>query len=117
MAAAPERGRANAEVLRLLSQTLGVPVARLSVVSGHAARDKVVELSGLDEREAARRLVLAAESTVRISRARTEQAKDAGSAHIERDMGATEDAGMRRFAAGRAERTSGREHSDSRAAT
>jgi len=56
VAAAPERGRANAEVLRLLSQALGVPVARLSLVSGHATKDKVVELSGLDEREVSRRL-------------------------------------------------------------
>jgi ketosteroid isomerase-like protein len=35
------------------------------------------------------------------SPARTEQAKDAGNAHIRGDMGATEDAGMRRFAAAR----------------
>jgi uncharacterized protein YggU (UPF0235/DUF167 family) len=54
--AAPERGRANAALLRLLSSVLRVPAATLSVVSGHASRDKVVELRGLDAAEAARRL-------------------------------------------------------------
>jgi len=56
VAAAPERGRANAALLRLLSGVLRVPAGRLSVVSGHASRDKVVELRGLDAAEAARRL-------------------------------------------------------------
>ena len=54
--AAPERGRANEAVLRLLSETLRVPLSGLEVVSGRAARDKVVELRGLDAREAGRRL-------------------------------------------------------------
>ena len=54
--AAPERGRANEAVLRLLSETLRVPLSGLAVVSGRAARDKVVELRGLDAREAGRRL-------------------------------------------------------------
>jgi uncharacterized protein (TIGR00251 family) len=56
VAAAPERGRANAAVLRVLAGALGVPESRLSVVSGHASRDKTVELRGLDAAEAARRL-------------------------------------------------------------
>ena len=54
--AAPERGRANTALLRLLSSVLRVPAATLSLVSGHASRDKVVELRGLDAAEAARRL-------------------------------------------------------------
>ena len=54
--AAPERGRANDAVLRLLSSVLRVPAGKLSVVSGHASRDKVVELRGLDAAEATRRL-------------------------------------------------------------
>jgi uncharacterized protein (TIGR00251 family) len=54
--AAPEGGRANAALLRLLATTLRVPAARLSLVSGHASRDKVVELRGLGAAEAARRL-------------------------------------------------------------
>jgi uncharacterized protein (TIGR00251 family) len=54
--AAPERGRANDELLRLLSKELGVRQAQLSVVSGRAGRDKVVELRGLSGAEATSRL-------------------------------------------------------------
>jgi uncharacterized protein len=54
--AVPERGRANAELLELLSERLGVRVAELSIVSGHAARDKIVELRGLSAVEAANRM-------------------------------------------------------------
>ena len=56
VSAPPEDGRANAAVLRLLAERLQVPPRRLAVVSGHAARDKVVELEGLDAGEAERRL-------------------------------------------------------------
>jgi uncharacterized protein (TIGR00251 family) len=54
--AAPEAGRANKALLRLLSERLRIPVSRLSIVSGHAGRDKVVELEGLSSAEAAGRL-------------------------------------------------------------
>ena len=56
VSAAPERGRANDAVLRLLADTLDVPRGSLSLVAGHAGRDKVVELHGLDEQETVRRL-------------------------------------------------------------
>ena len=56
VAAPPEDGRANDAVVRLLAERLHVPRASVSVVSGHTSRDKVVELHGLDPREAERRL-------------------------------------------------------------
>ena len=56
VAAAPERGRANDAVVGLLADRLHVPRASVSVVSGHASRDKVVELRGLDADEASRLL-------------------------------------------------------------
>jgi uncharacterized protein (TIGR00251 family) len=56
VATPPERGRANDAVLQLLSERLALPLAGLSLVSGHAARDKVVELRGLGREEAERRL-------------------------------------------------------------
>jgi uncharacterized protein (TIGR00251 family) len=56
VAAAPERGRANEALIRLLASALRVPAKKLSLVSGHASRDKVVELRGLGAAEAARRL-------------------------------------------------------------
>jgi uncharacterized protein YggU (UPF0235/DUF167 family) len=56
VAAPPERGKANAAVLALLSERLRLPRTELDLVSGLSSRDKVVELRGLDEAEAARRL-------------------------------------------------------------
>ncbi len=56
LAAAPERGRANQALLRLLADTLGLPKTDVSLVSGHAGRDKVVELRGLGEAEVVSRL-------------------------------------------------------------
>jgi uncharacterized protein (TIGR00251 family) len=54
--AAPERGRANAATLRLLAKTLGVGSADVRLVAGHGSRDKIVEVSGLGQAEAERRL-------------------------------------------------------------
>ena len=61
VAEAPERGRANDAVLSLLAQTLDVSRSSLTLVSGHGARDKVVELDGLEPDEVARRLEAAGE--------------------------------------------------------
>jgi uncharacterized protein len=54
--AAPERGRANDEVVALLAETLSLPRADGRVVAGHTTRDKVVELGGISRDEAERRL-------------------------------------------------------------
>ena len=51
-----EGGRANDAVVRLLADTMDVPRRSISLVSGHAARDKVVELEGLEAAEVERRL-------------------------------------------------------------
>jgi uncharacterized protein (TIGR00251 family) len=56
VAAAPERGRANDAVLELLARRLGVDRSDVTLVSGHAGRDKVVELRGLRGLEAERKL-------------------------------------------------------------
>jgi uncharacterized protein len=56
VAAPPEDGRANAAVVALLAETLGVPARTISVVSGHGARDKLVELAGIAPDEIGRRL-------------------------------------------------------------
>jgi uncharacterized protein len=60
VAAAPERGRANEELRAHLAATLGVPKDAIRVVSGRTARRKVVEIDGLREEEAGRRLEAAA---------------------------------------------------------
>jgi hypothetical protein len=56
VAAPPERGRANAAVLKLLAERLRIPLAGLTLVAGGSGRDKVVELHGLGAEEADRRL-------------------------------------------------------------
>jgi uncharacterized protein len=56
VAAAPERGRANEAVLDLLAETLSMPRRDVTLIAGHAARDKTVQLDGIAEDEARRRL-------------------------------------------------------------
>lgn len=56
VASPPEGGRANEELLRLLAERLDVPRTNLTLVSGRSGKDKIVELMGIDEVEAARRL-------------------------------------------------------------
>ena len=61
VAAAPERGRANEAVVELLAGALGLPRRDVSVISGHTAREKIVELGGLAPDEIDRRLASAVE--------------------------------------------------------
>ena len=44
--AAPDRGRANAEVLELLAEHLGLPVSRMRIVRGEKSRHKLVAVDG-----------------------------------------------------------------------
>jgi uncharacterized protein len=60
VAAAPEGGRANEAVIRLLADTLAVPRDAVTLVSGHGGRDKIVELAGLGAAQIERRLTSAA---------------------------------------------------------
>lgn len=55
---APERGRANAAVERVLAEALGLSSGRVRVVAGHTARRKLVEIAGLDEAEFRARIAL-----------------------------------------------------------
>jgi uncharacterized protein (TIGR00251 family) len=65
VAAPPERGRANEAVVALLAATLEVPAHTISVVSGHGARDKLVELTGIALEETERRLAAAGRKETR----------------------------------------------------
>jgi uncharacterized protein (TIGR00251 family) len=56
VAAAPEDGKANAAVVRLLADAVRVPAKDVAIVSGHASRDKIVALEGVDTDEIERRL-------------------------------------------------------------
>jgi hypothetical protein len=55
-----EGGRANDAVVRLLAETLALPRASVTLVSGHSGRDKIVELAGVEPDDIERRLSSAA---------------------------------------------------------
>ena len=42
----PEKGKANAVVLKMLAKALGVPKSRLTMVSGDTGRNKRVRIEG-----------------------------------------------------------------------
>jgi uncharacterized protein len=52
VAAPPEAGAANDAVLALLAAALGIRPRDIRLVSGHASRDKIVELTALGLHEA-----------------------------------------------------------------
>lgn len=56
VAAPPVKGKANAELLALLSKVLGVGKSNLSLVKGHTSRSKVIAVDGLSEEEITKRL-------------------------------------------------------------
>jgi uncharacterized protein (TIGR00251 family) len=56
VAAPPAGGRANDAVLDLLARELSLPRRSLSIVSGQATREKVVQMEGIDGAETERRL-------------------------------------------------------------
>ena len=60
-----EGGRANDAVVRLLADTLAVPRTSVTLVSGQSARDKIVELAGVEPAEIERRLSSAAGKELR----------------------------------------------------
>jgi uncharacterized protein (TIGR00251 family) len=54
--AAPEGGRANIELLRVVAEELKIPVRNVTLESGAGSTTKVLKVSGLDEEEVKRRL-------------------------------------------------------------
>jgi uncharacterized protein (TIGR00251 family) len=56
VAAPAESGRANDALIELLGKTLGVARSQVRVVTGAAARDKIVEVKGIDTEESERLL-------------------------------------------------------------
>lgn len=45
LTSAPEKGRANQELLELLSEHLDLPVSRFKIIRGEKSRVKLVEIS------------------------------------------------------------------------
>ena len=59
VAAAPDRGEANAVVLEIVAATLGVRTRDVRILSGHGARDKIVEVAGVGPTDTEERLASA----------------------------------------------------------
>jgi len=58
VAAPPEKGRANEELLNLLAEALDCPLSCLRISSGASSPRKIVEISGMDRAQALARLGL-----------------------------------------------------------
>ena len=58
LAAPPVDGAANQALCRFLADRLGVPVVDVTVVRGHSARRKLIDVHGIDAIEARMRLGL-----------------------------------------------------------
>ncbi len=58
VAAPPEKGQANEELLSFLAQKLGVKREQLEIVAGASSRNKVISVTGLEPAEVERRLLL-----------------------------------------------------------
>ena len=65
VAAPPEGGRTNEAVLSLLAERLELPRRAVSIVSGHAGREKVVQMVGIGQADTERRLEEATQMTGR----------------------------------------------------
>lgn len=59
VAAPPEHGKANDAVVDLIAETLDLPRASVTLVSGGSSRNKIVELTGVEPDEIERRLATA----------------------------------------------------------
>ena len=54
--AAPEGGRANIELLRIVAEELKIPVRDVTLASGSSSTTKILKISGLSDDEIKRRL-------------------------------------------------------------
>ncbi len=52
IAAPPVEGRANAECIRFLSETLGMRKNQVTITSGHRSRKKIIAIEGLNSKDA-----------------------------------------------------------------
>lgn len=54
--AAPEKGKANKAIIRLLSRKLGIPASRIVLSKGTTSSNKTIEIEGLSSDELNRKL-------------------------------------------------------------
>jgi uncharacterized protein len=65
VAAPPDKGRANAAVIRVLADSLGVKRAEIALATGAASREKVFAISGISAGELRQRVETALRESVR----------------------------------------------------
>ena len=56
VSAAPERGKSNESVIKLIADTVGLRTNQIQIVRGHAQPRKVLEIQGIEQAELDRRL-------------------------------------------------------------
>ncbi len=56
VAAAPEKGQANAAVIRLLAKSLDLPASQLAVIKGTTSPEKTLRIRGINLADALERL-------------------------------------------------------------
>ena len=61
IAATPEKGEANAELIHFLSKKLGIAKIRIALVSGEKSRHKKVSIIGITMKEAVEKLEIGTE--------------------------------------------------------
>ena len=54
--AAPEKGKANKAVVKLIAKHLGVPISAVAIISGHTGHNKTVEITGMTESDIRRKI-------------------------------------------------------------
>jgi hypothetical protein len=57
IAAPPEKGKANKELVDFLSERLGVKKSTILIIKGQTSRNKVITVENLDSEEITKRLV------------------------------------------------------------
>jgi uncharacterized protein (TIGR00251 family) len=56
IAAAPEKGKANQELIDFLGRSLGVKKSAIAIIKGETRRNKIIEIEGLGREEILKRL-------------------------------------------------------------
>lgn len=54
LAAPPVDGAANQELIRFLAKLLAIPIRQVSILTGHHAKNKVIEVEGIGKDDVAR---------------------------------------------------------------
>ena len=67
VSAPPVKGKANKELIALLSQVLGVDRSRVSITKGHTSRNKIIAIDGLGQEEITKRLFSSGGDASRLS--------------------------------------------------